>query len=44
MSINKLVKTQGYTMKQNDSWHGIKTVKKAMKTVSSGDKYKEGKI
>ena len=43
MTINKLVKTQGYTVNQNDSWHGVKTIKKAMKTVSSGAKYKEGK-
>ena len=43
MTINKFVKTRGYTVNQNDSWHGVKTVKKAMKTVSSGAKYKEGK-
>ena len=31
MNINKLVKTQGYTINQNDSWHGVRTVKKAIK-------------
>ena len=31
-------------MNQTDSWHGVKTVKKAIRKVCSGDKYKEGKI
>lgn len=43
MSVNKMVKTTNFTVNQNDSWHGVKSIKKAMKTISSGPKYKEGK-
>ena len=42
MSVNKLVKDTNFTVNQNDSWHGVKSIKKAMKTISSGPKYKEG--
>ena len=42
MSVNKLVKDTNFTINQNDSWHGVKFIKKAMKTISSGPKYKEG--
>lgn len=42
MSINKLVRESG-VVNQNDSWHGIKAVKSAMKKVSSGPKYLQGK-
>ena len=43
MAVNKFVKTSGYTLNQNDSWHGVKSMKKALKSISSGPKYKEGK-
>ena len=42
MAVNKFVKTSGYTLNQNDSWHGVKSMKKALKSISSGPKYKEG--
>ena len=42
MSVNKLVKDTNFTVNQNDSWHGVKSIKKAMKTISSRPKYKEG--
>ncbi|CAC5420412.1 unnamed protein product [Mytilus coruscus] len=38
MSINKFVRDSD-VVNQNDSWHGIKAVKSAMKKVSSGPKY-----
>lgn len=43
LSINKLVKRNAFTVNQNDSWHGVKSVKKAMQAVASGPKYKENK-
>ena len=43
MAVNKFVKTSGYTLNQNDSWHGVRSMKKAIKSISSGPKYKEGK-
>ncbi|CAG2211866.1 unnamed protein product [Mytilus edulis] len=42
MSINKLVRESG-VVNQNDSWHGIKAVKKCNEKVSSGPKYLQGK-
>ena len=41
MSINKLVRdrNKGFTCNQNDTWHGVKSVKKAMSAVSSGPLY-----
>ncbi|KAK3100338.1 hypothetical protein FSP39_018337 [Pinctada imbricata] len=41
MAINKLVKQSknGLTTNQNDTWHAVKSVKKAMATVSSGPMY-----
>ncbi|CAC5425715.1 unnamed protein product [Mytilus coruscus] len=38
MSFNKSVRDSD-VVNQNDSWHGIKAVKSAMKKVSSGPKY-----
>ena len=43
MSINKMMKDKGDVTNQNDSWHGVKSVKKAFKAISSGPKDKEGK-
>ena len=43
LSINKLAKSRPMTTNQNDCWHGVKSLKKALKVVSSGPKYKEGK-
>ena len=43
LSINKLVKSRPMTTNQNDCWHGVKSLKKALKVISSGPKYKEGK-
>ena len=43
MSINKFVHEHGDTINQNDSWHGIKAVKLAMKKVSAGPKYLQNK-
>lgn len=45
MAINKYVKERehGFTCNQNDIWHEIKSVKKALSVISSGPRYKEGK-
>lgn len=44
MSINKLVRDQTPTIvNQNDTWHGVKSLKKAVSAVSCGPKYKHGK-
>jgi hypothetical protein len=45
MAIDKLVRERehGFTCNQNDLWHGIKSIKKALTAVSSGPRYKEGK-
>ena len=42
MSVNKMVRCSQFTVNQNDSWHGVKSIQKAMKSISSGPKYKEG--
>jgi len=42
-SINKMVKDHPFTINQNDTWHGVKSVKYALGNVSSGPRYKEGK-
>ena len=42
MSVNKMVKCSQFKVNQNDSWHGVKSIKKEMKSISSGPKYKEG--
>jgi len=39
MSINKMVKDTPYTISQNDVWHAIKNVKKAMKIASMKGKH-----
>ena len=41
MPVNKMVKDTRFTLNQNDSWHGVKSIKKAMKSISSGPQYKE---
>ena len=41
MSVNKMVKNANFTLNQNDSWYGVKSIKKALKSISSGPKYKE---
>ena len=43
MAINKFVRNQPLTVNQNDTWHGVKSVKKAMSEVASGPRYLEGK-
>ena len=42
MAVNKLVKTSGYTLNQNDSWYGVISMKRALKSISTGPKYKKG--
>ena len=42
MSFDKLVKDTHFTVNQNDSWHGVKSIRKAMKIIYSGSQYKEG--
>lgn len=36
LSINKFVRNTGNTVNQNDTWHGVKSIKAAMKKISSG--------
>ena len=43
MAINKFVRNQPPTVNQNDTWHGVKSVKKSMSEVASGPRYLEGK-
>ena len=43
MAINKMVKDKVMTTNQNDTWHGVKAVKKALTVVSSGPRYLKGK-
>ena len=43
MLINKMVKEKGDVTNQNDSWHGVKSIKRALKAISPGPKYKVGK-
>lgn len=45
MAINKYVRKReyGFTCNQNDLWHGINSIKKALTNISSGPRYKEGK-
>ena len=33
MAVNKFVKISGYTLNQNDLWHGEKSMKKALKSI-----------
>ena len=40
LTINKLVKDKADTVNQNDTWHGIKSLKQNVDSVSSGPKYK----
>jgi len=42
MSINKLVRDKKGPVNQNDTWHGVKSLKKVLLTISSGPKYKKG--
>ena len=41
LSVNKLIKGT-LTQNQNDVWHGVKSVKKAMKNITTGPQYKKG--
>ena len=43
MAINKMVKDKVMTTNQNDAWHGVKAVKKALTVVSSEPRYLKGK-
>ncbi len=43
LSINKYVREETNATNQNDVWHCVKSVKTALKKVSSGPKYQEGK-
>lgn len=43
LSINKYVREETLATNQNDVWHCVKSVKTALKKVSSGPKYSEGK-
>ena len=44
MSVNKYVREeQPYTVNQNDTWHGVKSMKKALAKMSSGPRYMNGK-
>jgi len=44
MAINKMVREHSPTViNQNDTWHGVKSVKKALSAIASGPKYKQGK-
>jgi len=42
LSINCLVREKGVT-NQNDTWHSIKVLKKAVSNIATGAKYKHGK-
>ena len=44
MSVNKFIRERdhGFICNQNDTWHGVKSVKNALATISSGPKYKKG--
>ena len=44
MAINKMVREHSPpVINQNDTWHGAKSVKKAISAIASGPKYKHGK-
>ena len=43
MAINKLVKDHPFTQNQNDTWHGVKSMKESLSSIASGPRYKEGK-
>lgn len=42
MAVNKFVKDSDFTRNQNDCWHAVKSMKKSLKAISCGPKYKEG--
>jgi hypothetical protein len=42
LAINKIVKDRPTTQNQNDTWHSIKSVKSALKKVTTGPQYTEG--
>ncbi|KAJ8322416.1 hypothetical protein KUTeg_000025 [Tegillarca granosa] len=42
LSINKFIKDTRFTQNQNDLWHAVKQVKKALTNISSGAKIYEG--
>ncbi|CAC5419660.1 unnamed protein product [Mytilus coruscus] len=43
LSINKYVRENTEAINQNDVWHCVKSVKSALKKVSTGSKFSEGK-
>jgi len=43
MSINKFVRESEPVINQNDVWHSVKSLKKAVQSISQGPKYKHGK-
>lgn len=42
MAVNRFVKDTAFTQNQNDYWHGVKSMKKSLKAISTGPQYKEG--
>ena len=42
LSINKFIKDTHFTTNQNDLWHAVKAIKKAITNVSKGPKYSHG--
>ena len=42
-SINKFIREKEDTINRNDTWHAVKSLKTAMKKVSSGPKYLQDK-
>ena len=42
MAVNKFVKDTNFTTNQNDLWHAVKAVKKAVTKISKGQKYSQG--
>ena len=42
MSANRVVKCAPFTVNQNDSWCGVKSIEKGIKSISSVPWYKEG--
>ena len=43
LSINKFMREEYDSESQNDTWHAVKAIKAALKTISCGSVYLEGK-
>ena len=43
MSINKWIRESTESTSQNDTWHGVKSLKKALSGICSGPRYQHGK-